>query len=234
MYSSLDRADIVVRGKDGREQYVQTDHRSAAEIEAERELSVVFALIRVLNPKRMVKEGEPEPDVIYGAMEEPPEFLRRAIRAAGGLIAVGLGSQPLPDTSPRPPLAEVVAAAFADLARAVAAEYRVQLTVEGLRTLEETLAENVGDPEEDEIGYWSSVVKLGAFAGEVLRASNGGRWQVSDSGTLPFSLVTTFEGNEATVNPLGKAIKLFENGEEDSVAFLVEHVCSSRERRRNG
>jgi hypothetical protein len=231
VYSSLDRADIVTRGPDGRSQYVQTDHRSAAEIAAEPELSTVFALIRVLNPKRLGKPGDPEPVVIYGAMEEPPEFLRRAIRAAGGLIAVGLGSQPATETGQRPPLAEITATAFADLARVVVAEYRVKLTPDGVQKVEEALAGSVGDPEEDEIGYWSAVVKLGAFAGEVIRAANSGRWEVVEHGTLPFALITTFEGNSATVNPLGKAIKLFENGEEDSVAFLVRHICSRKEKR---
>src|SRR5207248_1147414 len=144
------------------------------------------ALVRVLNPKRMVKAGEPEPAVIYAAMEEPPEFLRRAIRAAGGLVAVGLGATPAADTGERPPLAAVVASAFADLARAVATEYRVALTADGVEAVEQALAAEVGDPEEDEIGYWSAVVKLGAFAGEVMRTANGGRWQVTDTGSLPF------------------------------------------------
>src|SRR5215208_6726203 len=89
MYTSLDRIDIVARSKDGRAQYVQTDHRTAEENEAEAELSVVFALVRVLNPRRAAKEGEPEPLVIYHALEDPPAFLRRAIAAAGGRVTFG-------------------------------------------------------------------------------------------------------------------------------------------------
>jgi hypothetical protein len=225
MYSSLDRADIVVGGKDGRKQYVQTDHRSAAEIEAEPELSVVFALVRVLNPKRMREDGGPEPVVVYSAAGEPPAFLRRAIRAAGGLITIGQAVEPEADEDVYPPLEEVVAGAFADLARAVAAEFKVGLTADGVEAVEEAIAEGAPDPEDDEVRYWSAVVKLGALAGEAIRASNGGAWRVVDSGTLPFALVTTFEGGEGVVNPLGKAIKLFENGPEDSVAALVGLVC---------
>ena len=79
MFSSLDRADIVLKaGPDGRQQYVQTDHRTAAEIEQEPDLSVLFTLVRILNPKRMAEAGSPEPVVIYSAQERPPEFLRRA------------------------------------------------------------------------------------------------------------------------------------------------------------
>ena len=58
MFSSLDRVDIELSpDADGRAQYVQTDHRSSDEIELTRELSAAFALVRILNPKRMVEAG---------------------------------------------------------------------------------------------------------------------------------------------------------------------------------
>lgn len=225
MYSSLDRIDIVTQTPDGEEQYIQTDHRSVEEIEADRELSVVFAIIRVLNPKRGVKEEKLASTVVYGVLEgEPPEFLRRAIRAAGGLIRVGKGTEPEPDTGERPPLAEVIAAAFADLGQVVAAEFGVEFTENGVKTVEQSLSETVADQEEDEINYWSAVVKLGAFAGEVLRMLHGGHWEFVETGTLPFGLVATYKGRTATVDTLGKAIKLFRNGPEDSVAALIRMV----------
>ena len=89
MFSSLDRIDIVLRGKDGRDEYVQTDHRAAEEIEEERELSAVFALTRVLNAKRNVAEGLPEPVVQYVMQHRPPDFLVPVIQAAGGIILFG-------------------------------------------------------------------------------------------------------------------------------------------------
>jgi hypothetical protein len=228
MFSSLDRIDIVLKpGPDGRRTYVQTDHRSAAEVEEEPELSVLFALTRVLNPKRMAGEGEPEPVVLYTAQELPPPFLRQAVRAAGRRITVGTDERPVPDDEEPPPLGEVIASAFATLARAVATEHGVRLTVQGLEKVEAALADEAGDPEEDEVSYWSAVMKLGTFGGELIRASNGGRWQVVDSGTLPFALVTSYQGGEATVNPLGKAVKRFANGEEDSLVALVNVLRQS-------
>jgi hypothetical protein len=227
MYSSLDRVDVVAE-KDGHKEYCQTDHRSAAEIGAQRELSVVFALTRILNPKRSAKVGGQEPVVIYVLQEEPPEFFRRAIRAAGGLIEVRRSTRPQPDTDERPPLDEVVSSAFADLARVVATEHGAPLTVEGVATVERALAETAGTREENELAYWSAVVKLGAFAGAVLISLNGGDWRVVETGSLPFSVITTFKGGEATVNLLGKAVKLFEDGPEDSVAALVRMVSSQR------
>jgi hypothetical protein len=229
VFSSLDRADIVLKpGPDGRQQYVQTDHRTAAEIEQEPDLSVLFALIRILNPKRLAEAGSPEPVVIYSVQEPPPEFLRRAIHAAGGGLTIGDDPQPVSEALESPPLEEVVESAFENLAHAVAAEYRVALTLDGLQTVEPALAEVAGVPEEDEDAYWSAVVKLGSFGGEVIRAHSGGRWRTTDSGSLPFSLSTRFSGEEATVNPLGKAIKRFSNGEEDSLVTLVSMIRSQQ------
>jgi hypothetical protein len=225
MYSSLDRIDIVL-GKDGQDQeYVQTDHRTTEEIEAEPELSVLFALVRILNPQRMARENSRQGTVHYQCFQPPPEFLVRAIRAAGARLTVGDRLEPVPEEGAAPVLVEVAAEAFAGLAARTAAEHGVEVNLAGLQTIEEELAGGDLDPEEDEIAYWTAVMQLGAFAGEVIRASNGGHWEIVDTGTLPFALETTFQGSEATVNPLGKAIKRFANGAEDCVASLVEMVC---------
>jgi hypothetical protein len=230
VFSSLDRVDIVLQaGPDGRPRYVQTDHRTAEEVESESALSVLFALVRVLNPRRQVEAGAAQPIVLYLAQSRPPEFLCQAIRAAGGLLVVGSGRdlRPEPDEGDTPPLEEVIDSAFADLAHAVAMEHGVQLTLEGLETVERSLASVAGGPEEDEVAYWSAVVKLGAFGGELIRASNGGQWTVVASGSLPFALTTNFRGEEATVNPLGKAIKRFAQGEGDSLVTLVNLILGS-------
>lgn len=227
MFSSLDRIDIVFAPKgDDRPHYLQTDHRTAEEIAQEPALSVLFAMVRVLNPKRMAQAGSPKPVVLYSAQQPPPAFLREAIRVAGGQLVLGASLEPEPEEGEAPSLEEILGAAFADLARAVAVEHGVELSLDGLAMVERALAETAGDPEEDEFAYWSAVMKLGSFGGELIRASNGGRWQVVPSGSLPFALSTGFRGEQATVNPLGKAIKRFANGEEDSLGPLVSYLRS--------
>lgn len=227
MFSSLNRVDIVANDKDGRRLLVQTDHRTAAEIAEEPELSVAFALVRVLNPKRMTEPDEPEPTVVYSTIDPPPDFLRVTIRAAGGLFMIGEVPTLVPDDSePRALLDEVIQSAFGKLAVAVAKQYDLDYTPSAVARLEATFADPP-DAEEAEIEYWSAVLKLGAFSGEVIRKSIGGNWVQTNTGTLPFALSTTFRGESATVNPLGKAIKLFENGEEDSVALLVRLITGS-------
>jgi hypothetical protein len=225
VFSSLDRIDIVVKaGPDGPERYVQTDHRTAEEVARDPALSTLFALVRVLNPKRTVPPGSPEPAVVYAAAHRPPEFLRQAIRAAGGLLTVGESTRPDPDDSPPPALEEVVAVAFAALARTVAAEFGVEPDLEGLGTVEETLAEAAGEPGEDATVYWSAVMKLGGLAGELIRAANGGQWVLSNTGALPLALATRFQGRPATAYVLDKAIKRFAGGEEDSLVSLVRVI----------
>ena len=43
MYSSLDSVDLVYTAPDGRTRWLQTDHRRPAQIEAEPELSLIYA-----------------------------------------------------------------------------------------------------------------------------------------------------------------------------------------------
>jgi hypothetical protein len=226
MYASLTSIDIVT-GKDGQDQeYIQTDHRTTEEIEAEPELSVLFALVRVLTPLRWARENDRRGTVLYHALHQPPAFLVQAIHAAGGRLTVGDDRTPV-EVGVTPALETIMAAAFAGLAERTAVAEGVELTLQGLQAIEDRIAENAGD-EEDPIDYWTAVMQLGAFAGEVIRRGNGGHWQVVDTGTLPFALITPFEDSEATVNPLGKAIKRFANGPEDCVAWLVQVVCNRR------
>jgi hypothetical protein len=260
MYASLDRIDVVSQRTDGRREYWQTDHRIAEQIEREPALSVLFALTRILNPRRGNEAGAPEPVIIYSATHPPPRFLLQAIRAAGGLLAIGDDLEPRAIPGPaasagadgsflgramraagglfgaaRPPSAaapaggaqsldDIIQDAFATLARTVAARHGVGLDLDGLGRVEDALAERAGSAEEDETAYWTAVFELGGFGGELIRASNGGRWVQVETGSLPFALSTTYRGGQATVNPLGKAIKRFAEGEGDSVAALADVI----------
>lgn len=229
MYCSLSRVDLVLApDEDGRRRYVQTDHRPASEVEESPELSAMFALVRVRNPKRVTEPGEPEPDVLYAATVRPPDFLRRVVHAAGASLYVGDDFEFDPPEGEPEPLDDVIARVFADLARAVAVEFGVPFSIEGLATVEEILAASAGTLESNETRYWMAVVKLGCFAGELIRESNGGFWEIVDTGLLPFALATTFRDEEASVNPLGKAMKRFANGEEDSTVELVRMVRGPR------
>lgn len=223
MYASLDRIDIISTGEDGQPWYIQTDHRSAEEIAQTAELSTVFAVLRLLNARRLAESQGEEASISYVFSSPPPDFLIPVIAAAGGHVQIGLAA-PAPQPEEIPDLGALLQDAFAALARRTAADHAVPLSLDGLAAAEQALTADPIDAEEDTIGYWTTVVSLGALAGEIMRAAKGGHWVTGGQGTLPVVLATQFGDEEATVNPLGKAIKLLANGEEDSLVPLVRLI----------
>src|SRR5262245_14645609 len=83
MYCSLDKIDLTAR-LEGRLVAIQTDHRTRAEIEAEPELSALYAMARVLNARGHL--GEADAAVHYAVADEPPPVLREALRATGAVL----------------------------------------------------------------------------------------------------------------------------------------------------
>ena len=63
MYCSLDKIDLSAT-IEGRQVAIQTDHRSTAEIEAEPELSALFAMARVINARSHLEDETP--DRVFG------------------------------------------------------------------------------------------------------------------------------------------------------------------------
>ncbi len=221
MYSSLERADFMVQHKDGMSIYVQTDHRTAADIESEPDLSTAFAIIRVLYPTRTGRQQGTPFKVHYTLNEPPPEFLHQAIASAGGLLMIdqketAYQGQPMD-------LLQLLNGSLSNLGRAVAQRHGKSLSTEGLKEIEGVYLANRSDPEEDEVAYYTAIVELGAFAGEVMRGLRGGGWNATDEeiGTIP----VVYDCGPMSVNFLGKAIKYFENGQEDSLAYMVTSVC---------
>lgn len=225
MWASLDRIDVISAGEDGRPWYIQTDHRSADEIARAPELSTALALLRILNARRLADSRGEQASIRYALSSPPPAFLLEAIAAAGAWAQVDLDGPALAPGDGSA-LDEALQAAFAALARRTATDHGVTVSLAGLEAVELALPATPPAAETDEIGYWTAVVALGALGGEVMRAANGGRWQPGGRGSLPVVLATRFNGEDATVNPLGKAVKLLANGEADSLAALARLIIS--------
>lgn len=208
MFSSLDRVDIAYTDPEGRTRWLQSDHRRPAEIEAEAELSLLFALIRVLNPRRDFPDDEPEPVLEYRCQHPPPGFIAAAVAGAGAELVVD-GPVPYREDAPDP---EVLAdLGFAALAARVAGERGVACDPDGLRSLAQQQPRLA--LEDDEIAHWRAVLSLAAVAGEVLRARAGGRWALHPrAGVLPFVFLLGPERASVVVDPLGAAIDHLENG----------------------
>ena len=96
MYSSLQSIDIVAK-TDAGPAFHQTDHRSTDEMAADIELSVLFALTRILNARAHGEEsGTPAAEVRYVCQADPPAELREALAAAGAVLVFAKGQPPAP------------------------------------------------------------------------------------------------------------------------------------------
>src|SRR5262245_42153500 len=93
MYTSLHKVDLVVEVEGGR-LVVQTDHRDADEIEAEPEISVLFALSRVANATAWLASEGHAGRVQYTMAGAATPALRDALTAAGALLSERAKSGP--------------------------------------------------------------------------------------------------------------------------------------------
>ena len=217
MYTSLDRIDIVTRQKEtGRAGYLLTDHRTAAEVEDEPELSVLFALTRVTAARGM-GEREGGADVTYVCSSAPPDFLREAVASAGGSVTVDVGT-PVPAPATRP-LGDIADEAFRGLAGRVAGRDGGSLDAALLGRLEDATLASPPKQEDDEPAYWSRTLELAAVCGELLRAKAGGRWNEAEDrdGLFPFA----FAAGNGTFNVADKARRFVDQGESQRPAQLL-------------
>ena len=175
LFSSLDRVDLVYTGPDGRSRWLQTDHRRPAQIEAEPELSLIYAAIRLRSPRRDFPAGEPEPVLEYRCQHAPPAFLRAAIAAAGAELWTDVQ---LPYAGAPPELTAIVRLALTGLATRLARDRGLTRDLAGLAALEAgtpTVAHDADEP-----AHWRAAVELAAFTGQLLHAQRGGHWHLSD------------------------------------------------------
>ncbi len=178
MFCSLDSVDLVYTDPDGRSRWLQTDHRRPAQIEAEPELSLIYAAIRLRSPRRDFPVGEPQPVLEYRCQHPPPAFLRAAIAAAGAELWTDVH---LPYTGQPPELGAIVRLALTGLATRIARDRCLARDFTGLAALEATqpIAHD-----HDEPAHWRAVVELAAFTGQLLHAQRGGQWIFSDEPSL--------------------------------------------------
>jgi hypothetical protein len=222
MFASLESVDTVVLDQaTGRRCCVQTDHRTAEEIRQQEEISILFALTRVLGAR--VPADSQDVEVLYVCAEPPPDFLRHAVASAGGRMAVHEGPS-LPYDGPLSAPADLADRAFRHLAQRVLRERRLPLDESTLETLERAYAQ-APDREEDEQEYWTHVVTLAAVAGELLRARWGGRWiHMPGLAALPFAFSHSIRGSSRSLvsNAVGKAQRFLNHGEYENLVALLD------------
>ena len=227
MFCSIDKIDLAAK-VDGKPIAVQTDLRSREEILDAPELSILFAMARVVNARaQLADDGHRDAAVHYVVAGEPPPMLREALAAAGGTLSFGETPyekrgehsrlEPL-DGGSAHAVGMLADRTFKELARRVAARVGVRDLAMALRMLED---QTHADPpsRDDEIVYWTRVLELSALAGELLRVKFGGRWVQSDRALVPFGFQVA--APEAMIFPTNRAQRVVEDGRAESLFLLL-------------
>jgi len=217
VYCSIDKIDLAAR-IEGRPVAVQTDHRAFAEIEAEPELSVLYAMARVLNARTHLHEsGHTDAVVHYAVNHEPPALLREAIAAVGGTLEHGKRLELL-GTANEMLASELADRSFAALANRVKSRVGSRDVAIALRMLED---QTFTDPpsRDDEPAYWQRVLELAALAGELLRAKYPGHWVQTDRALVPFGFQV--QSGAAVMFPTNRAQRVIEDGVDESLFKLL-------------
>ncbi len=227
VYSSLDRVDSAIKEAGGTiVAQVLTDHRSAAEMTAEPEVSVVFALTRVLSARAFAKQQGMGLRVIYiVTVSDVPVFFRMALASVDVVLTNVIAEQRinLPHVSGTP--GQFADASFQALCGRVQARSGLSDLAGVLHALEgETLAAPP-DKETDEIGYWTRVVELAAVFGELLRTRTGGHWvEHAGQSTIPFGFISD---HGLVTFPTNRAQRLIA-GEQDTSLFQLFQLEAAR------
>jgi hypothetical protein len=196
------------RRDDGRLCYVQVGERALID---DLDYGVLVALVRTINPLRF--SPEPRASVMWCFDDAPPDPLREAINAAGGIVLYNGGSMP-PFARPRP-LAELFGSAIVRLAYRISQARGVSFAPDALALMEEQCVAmaNGGDD-----AYWRAVFAIAGFGGEALRCTNGGAWvRCDDAGPIPFAFVCKTAEGEAELYLASKAMKRIRDGEAESL-----------------
>ncbi|HET9992603.1 MAG TPA: hypothetical protein VFQ65_28915, partial [Kofleriaceae bacterium] len=220
MYCSIDKIDLAAK-VDGKPIAVQTDLRTREEILDAPELSILFAMARIVNARaQLADDGHRDAAVHYVVADEPPAMLREALAAAGGTIERAdrkLRLEVLEGGSAHA-VGALADRTFKDLAKRAAARVGVRDLAMALRMLEDQTYAN--PPErDDEIAYWTRVLELAALAGELLRTKYAGRWVQSDRALVPFGFQLT--AAETVMFPTNRAQRVVEDGRAESLFQLL-------------
>lgn len=233
MYSSLGSVDIVYKQKDGTIVACQTDHRSAAEIQKEADYSVVFAIVRAETARRVLDTEYPKEKrrVEFSYEKKPPQKIIDLVASLGAESCVNLHTVLKPKGGRD--IEKTLNAAMDSIGKKFAKDNSFEISVGGAQKADKLVLMLKPNAETDIIGYWKIVIGFAAFAALVLKKEMNGNWGIEHGIPMAVPLKFTIrddtkkenkEFTNARIFLVAKVTKLIENGEEDSVAALLEHL----------
>lgn len=197
----IDRVKPLAKG--GAIVFVE-DERNAGHMSRVPSLTVLIAIARVLNAKRLLEAkyngiGE----VRYATNANPPSFLSEAIARSGAILCDRDGETIKAPAAPAS-VASTIDMAFAEFAYYTRGNVAATDIIGALRVLEERRRKTPLKKDDNAVVYWTSVFELAALAGELSRG-RGGRWIDTKELPVPYAIKFT-EGGVATPTKLAQQI----------------------------
>jgi hypothetical protein len=163
------------------------DERGAAAMLRVPAVSVLIAIARVLNARRVLETRYAGKGAVhYAASAMPPAPLLEAITRAGAEVTDVRGERVVMPASPAG-LAAVIDQSFTELAHHLRTYHQASDMAAALRMLEAARRQRPLDRDRDPAAYWTSVFELAALAGELSRP-RGGRWIETTDMPVPFAI----------------------------------------------
>jgi hypothetical protein len=217
MYLDLDRLDMRVQDDEG-PFGVQTDHRDAAEIDAQAELSTLMMLTRVLNAQR---GSDPVDRVRLAMMLAPPQWFLELACAAGAEVEEADSGRVHPAAVDTDRVLQAASSALLSMGQASFKRNGLSADDAGLEKLQHQIGVRVGamGGKEDKESYWSAVLELGAATGFLLVRDYGHTWVLDPKffGTIPFMC-----GKDGSLsNVFDKVERFFRDGPSEAPTFLL-------------
>jgi hypothetical protein len=166
------------------------DERSASAMSRLPSLSIIIAIARVLNARRVLDTryaGKGE--VRYAANASLPSFLFEAVVRAGAGTSDRAGDKLIAPAQPSG-VAAILDVAFSDLAHQTRGHVGAADMAAALRKVEAARRSAPLDRERHPALYWPAVFELAALAGELFRP-RGGRWIETADMPVPFAVKLT-------------------------------------------
>ncbi len=219
MFSTLGSIDIVAADAESGELYIQTDHRSRAELAADPEITVLFGLTRMLKAHAYADSKSVKATVVYVTFaDDPPPFLLELVAATRSVIERASDRQRIPLPSVTVTCDELADRAYSGLAKRVMKRVGLDDPATALHALEAETLLDPPDAEDNEIGYWTRVAELAAMIGEILRARGGGSWVHINDADIPFG----FKNPRGQIMlPTNRASRFIADGEDESMFALL-------------
>lgn len=163
------------------------DERSAAAMARVPSLSVVIAVARVLNARRVIAtKYAGKGEVRYATNASLPSFLYDAVVRAGAGTSDRTGDKLVSPPQPAS-VSAIIDVAFSELAHGTRSNVGITDLRTALRTVEDNRRKAPLGRDTHPALYWPAVFELAALAGELSR-SRGGRWIEIHETPVPFAI----------------------------------------------